>query len=98
MNESSPPCHGHDPTIKIGPGVVLGQNVRLVGHLNLYGCEIGDDALIGPFVEIQNDVRIGKRVRVQSHTFICSGVTVEEDVFIGHGVMFINDRFPPGSG
>jgi len=79
---------------RVAPDVVLGQRVRLNSFINLYGCRIGDDCMIGTFVEIQRDVTVGPRCRVQSHTFICSGVTLEEDVFIGHGVMFINDRHP----
>lgn len=78
----------------IAPDVQLGRNVRLNAFINLYGCTIGDDAMIGTFVEIQRDVTVGPRCRVQSHTFICSGVTLEADVFVGHGVMFINDRHP----
>jgi len=65
--------------------------------VNLFGCEIGDGCLIGPFVEIQAGVVIGNRVRVQSHTFICEGVSIGNDVFIGHGVMFTNDRRPKAS-
>jgi|APLak6261685221_1056163.scaffolds.fasta_scaffold28406_1 acetyltransferase-like isoleucine patch superfamily enzyme len=79
---------------RIAPDVRLGARVRLNAFINLYGCTIGDDAMIGTFVEIQRDVVVGPRCRVQSHTFICSGVTLEADVFIGHGVMFINDRHP----
>lgn len=83
-----------DDTVRIGPNVILGENVRFVGFANLYGCTIGDDTLIGPFVEIQCDVTIGARVKLQSHTFVCSGVTIEDEAFIGHGVMFVNDLFP----
>lgn len=82
------------PFLKIGDGVQLGRNVRFVGFANLYGCSIGDDCLIGPFVEIQRGVRIGCRVKIQSHSFLCEGIELEDEVFIGHGVMFINDRFP----
>jgi acetyltransferase-like isoleucine patch superfamily enzyme len=83
-----------DPTLRIAPTVKLGKNVRLICFANLYGCEIGDDSFIGPFVEIQSDVKIGRRVKIQSHTFVCSGVVIEDGAFIGHGVMFTNDRFP----
>ncbi len=79
---------------RVAADVVLGRNVRLNAFINLYGCTLGDDCMIGTFVEIQRDVIVGPRCRVQSHTFICSGVTLEADVFIGHGVMFINDRHP----
>lgn len=83
-----------ESTLRIAPSVKLGQNVRIICFVNLYGCEIGDESFIGPFVEIQSDVKVGRRVKIQSHTFICSGVTIEDEAFVGHGVMFINDRFP----
>jgi UDP-2-acetamido-3-amino-2,3-dideoxy-glucuronate N-acetyltransferase len=80
--------------LTIADNVKLGRDVRLFGFANLYGCQIGDETSVGPFVEIQSDVRIGKRVKVQSHSFVCSGVDIEDEAFIGHGVMFTNDRFP----
>lgn len=83
-----------DPTIRVAPDVKLGKNVKLAPFANLYGCEIGDESRIGPFVEIQKGARIGRRVKIQSHTFVCEGVHIEDEVFVGHGVMFINDRFP----
>jgi dTDP-4-amino-4,6-dideoxygalactose transaminase/acetyltransferase-like isoleucine patch superfamily enzyme len=82
------------PFAQISENVVLGKDVRLSGFCNLYGCLIGDECRIGPFVEVQCDAQLGKRVKVQSHTFICSGVMIEDEVFVGHGVMFINDRYP----
>ena len=78
----------------IAPSVTLGQNVFLGDFINLYGCRIGDNTKIGPFVEIQKNVAIGTNCKIQSHTFICEGVTIEDEAFIGHGVMFINDRYP----
>ncbi len=78
----------------IAPSVTLGQNVFLGDFINLYGCRIGDNTKIGPFVEIQKNVVVGKNCKIQSHSFICEGVTIEDEAFIGHGVMFINDRYP----
>lgn len=76
--------------------VIFGKNVKIIQPVNLYGCEIGDNCFIGPFVEIQKNVKIGARTRVQSHGFICELVTIGEDCFIGHGVIFVNDRFAQG--
>lgn len=89
---------GAEPTIrKIGiVDVTFGQRVTVVDPVNLYGCTIGDDCFVGPFVEIQRDVVIGKRCRVQSHAFICEFVTIGDDCFISHGAMFINDLFSEG--
>jgi len=76
--------------------VVLGKNVKVVTPVNLYGCEIGDDCFIGPFVEIQTGVKVGAGTKVQSHSFICELVSIGRDCFIGHGVMFVNDLFKSG--
>lgn len=81
---------------KIKEDVVFGTGVKLVEPLNIYGCEIGDNTFIGPFVEIQKDVLIGANCKIQSHTFICELVTVGDNCFIGHGVVFINDLFENG--
>ena len=80
----------------ISDDVTLGEGV-VVTHpelVNLYGCRIGPETTIGPFVEIQRDVTVGARCKISSHSFICSGVSIEDGVFIGHGVMFINDLDP----
>ncbi|MFW0743029.1 acyltransferase [Aliarcobacter butzleri] len=76
--------------------VIFGENVKVVEPLNIYGCEIGDNTFIGPFVEIQKDVKIGKNSKVQSHSFICELVTIGDNTVIAHGVMFINDLFANG--
>ena len=73
--------------------VKLGENVSIVEPANLYGCVIGDNVKIGPFVEIQKDVTIGENSIISSHSFICSGITIGKNTFIGHGVMFTNDTF-----
>jgi UDP-2-acetamido-3-amino-2,3-dideoxy-glucuronate N-acetyltransferase len=83
-----------DEYMCIAPDVRLGNNVRLGRFINLYGCRIGDDTKIGPFVEIQKNATVGRRCKISSHTFICEGVTIEDKVFVGHGVTFINDIYP----
>lgn len=76
--------------------VKFGKNIKVVNPVNLYGCAIGNNCFIGPFVEIQKKVSIGNNTKVQSHSFICELVTIGENCFIGHGVMFINDLFSGG--
>jgi acetyltransferase-like isoleucine patch superfamily enzyme len=76
--------------------VTFGPNVTVVRPVNLYGCAIGENSFIGPFVEIQRQVTIGRNCRIQSHTFICELVTIGDDCMIAHGVMFINDLFSQG--
>jgi len=76
--------------------VEFGENVTVIFPVNLYGCTIGKDVFIGPFVEIQKGVTVGDRSKVQSHSFICELVDIGRDCFIAHGVMFINDAFSKG--
>lgn len=73
--------------------VKVGNNVTISHYTNLYGCELGDNVFVGPFVEIQSNVKVGKNSRVSSHSFICSNIEIGENVFIAHGVMFTNDKF-----
>jgi len=84
----------NDAPLRLITEVEFGRNVAVHSFTNLYGCRIGDETRIGPYVEIQRGASIGARCKIQSHTFICTGVVIEEDVFVGHGVMFINDRYP----
>src|SRR5882724_5244587 len=74
--------------------VEFGRDVVVSSFTNLYGCRIGDETRVGPFVEIQRGVVIGARCKIQSHSFICCGVEIEDEVFIGHGTLFVNDKLP----
>ena len=73
--------------------VIFGNDVSVVEPTNLYGCKIGNNVKIGPFVEIQKDSEIGDNSIISSHSFIPSGVKIGKNTFIGHGVMFTNDTF-----
>src|SRR5262249_10737320 len=79
-----------DSDVELGAGVVIFDR-QLV---NIFGCSIGDETFIGPFVEITRGVKIGRRCKIESHSFICDGVELADGVFIGHGVMFTNDLYP----
>jgi acetyltransferase-like isoleucine patch superfamily enzyme len=76
--------------------VTFGKNITIIQPVNIYGCVIGDNCFIGPFVEIQKNVLIGANCKIQSHSFICELVTIGNNCFISHGVMFINDSFSTG--
>lgn len=80
----------------IAKNVKLGKNIKIPNPnlVNLYGCEIGDNCIIGTFVEIRKGVRIGNKVKIQAFTFIPEGVVVEDEVFIGPHVVFTNDLYP----
>ena len=84
----------NDAPYRLIEDVTFGENVVVYSFTNLYGCQIGDNSRIGPFVEIQRGVRIGANCKIQSHTFICTGVEIEDEVFVSHGVLFINDKYP----
>ncbi|MEP9373343.1 acyltransferase [Mesorhizobium sp. KR1-2] len=62
--------------------------------VNIYGCTIGAETRVGPFVEIQKNSFIGQRCKISSHSFICEGVTIEDEVMVAHGVMFTNGLYP----
>ncbi|PYK99609.1 MAG: UDP-3-O-(3-hydroxymyristoyl)glucosamine N-acyltransferase, partial [Verrucomicrobia bacterium] len=40
--------------------VTFGENVTVVQPVNLYGCTIGDNTFVGPFVEIQKGASVGE--------------------------------------
>ena len=87
-----------EPTITTAhiKDVSFGTNVRVVEPCNLYGCNIGDNCFIGPFVEIQKGVSVGRSCKIQSHAFICELVMIGDECFISHGAMFVNDLFRDG--
>jgi UDP-2-acetamido-3-amino-2,3-dideoxy-glucuronate N-acetyltransferase len=85
---------GNEAPYRLIDDVEFGRNVVVSPFTNLYGCRIGDDTRVGPFVEIQRGVVVGARCKIQSHTFICAGVEIEDEVFVGHGALFINDKLP----
>ena len=84
----------NDAPYRVIEDVTFGENVVVYSFTNLYGCTIGDNSRIGPFVEIQQGVRVGANCKIESHAFICTGVEIEDDVFVSHGVIFINDKHP----
>ena len=80
----------------ISKDVKLGKNVKIYhkDHVNLYGCEIGDNAKIATFVEIQKNVKVGKNCKIESFAFIPEGVILEDEVFVGPHACFTNDKLP----
>ena len=72
----------------------IGENTIIRDFVNIFGCKIGKDCKIAPFVDIQKGVVIGDRCKVEPFAFIPTGVTIEDDVFIGQHVCFMNDKTP----
>lgn len=77
--------------ISIQENVTVGHQTRISNYVNLYGCTIGANCMIGAYVEVQSAAAVGDGSRISSHSFVCSQTTIGEQCFIGHGVMFIND-------
>lgn len=77
--------------------VEFGDDVTIIEPVNLYGCRIGGQSFVGPFVEIQKAAVIGERCRIQSHSFICEYVEIGDDCVVAHGVVFINDAYRTGN-
>ena len=95
LNDGSVPASpANEAPYRLIDDVDFGENVIVSAFTNLYGCRIGDETRIGPFVEIQRDAVIGARCKIQSHSFICTGVELGDEVFVGHGTLFINDKLP----
>ena len=84
----------NDAPFRLIDDVEFGENVVVYPFTNLYGCKIGDNTRIGPFVEIQRGATVGANCKIQSHAFVCDGVEIGDEVFVGHGVLFINDKYP----
>ncbi|MEK6967643.1 MAG: acyltransferase [Nanoarchaeota archaeon] len=76
----------------------IGKNTTIWNFVNLYGCEIGENCVIGSFVEIGKEVKLGNNCKVEKGAFIPTGVTIEDNVFIGPGVIFTNDKYPKALG
>jgi hypothetical protein len=70
------------------------SDAQIASFTNLYGCRIGAESRIGPFVEIQRGGSVGARCKTQNHTFIGESVEIHDEVFVGHGAMFVNDKHP----
>ncbi len=73
----------------------FGRDCQVWRFVNCYGATVGDEVMIGSFVEIQSDVVVGDRTRIQSHAFVPSLSEIGDDVFVSHGAKFVNDVYPP---
>jgi len=72
----------------------IGEGTLIRDYVNIYGCKIGKNCKISPYVDIQKDVVIGDNCKIGAHSFIPIGVTIEDNVFIGPHSCFTNDRYP----
>jgi len=73
---------------------VIAKTAKIWTPVNLYGCTISENTIVGAFTEIGKDVIIGKNCKIQAHCFIPEGVVIEDNVFVGPGTLFCNDKHP----
>jgi acetyltransferase-like isoleucine patch superfamily enzyme len=77
----------------------IGKNTKVWDDKGLWGeYEIGDNCVIGKFVEIADKVKIGNNCKVEAFAFIPPGITIEDDVFVGPHACFTNDKRPKAVG
>jgi UDP-2-acetamido-3-amino-2,3-dideoxy-glucuronate N-acetyltransferase len=72
---------------QIGTGTRIGNFVLIRDNTI-----IGENCLIGSYVDIEGDVRIGNFVSLQSGCYLTRGVIIEDEVFCGPRVMTMNDK------
>lgn len=71
----------------------VGNGTKIYFPTNIYDSLIGENCLIGAFVEI-GGAEIGNNCKVHPFSYICKYVTIEDYVFIAQGVMFTNAKYP----
>ncbi len=76
-------CIDSDATI--GPGTKIWHYSHVMS-----GAKIGQDCVIGKYVEIGPGVVICKNSKIQNNVSIFKGVTLEDQVFCGPSVVFSN--------
>jgi bifunctional UDP-N-acetylglucosamine pyrophosphorylase/glucosamine-1-phosphate N-acetyltransferase len=53
-----------EPNVVFGPGVTVGERVRIKAFSHIEGATIGDDAQIGPYARLRPGAEIGEQARV----------------------------------
>ena len=78
---------------------MIGKNTKVWDDKGLWGeHDIGDNCVIGKFVEIGDGVKIGDNCKIEAFAFIPPGVTIGSGVFVGPHVCFTNDKAPRAQG
>ena len=74
--------------------ISVGKGTKIWNYCNLYKCLIGENCVIGSYVEIGKDVIISDNCKIECGAFIPEGVIIGNKVFIGPHVVFTNDLYP----
>jgi bifunctional UDP-N-acetylglucosamine pyrophosphorylase/glucosamine-1-phosphate N-acetyltransferase len=72
-----------EPFVIFGPGVRLGENVRVRAHSHLEGADVQDGCEIGPFARLRPGTRLGPRVRIGNFVET-KNATLAEDAKANH--------------
>jgi acetyltransferase-like isoleucine patch superfamily enzyme len=73
--------------VQIGEGTRIGNFVLIRDRT-----VIGQDCVVGSYVDIEGDVSIGNFVSLQSGCYLTRGVIIEDDVFCGPHIVTMNDK------
>jgi acetyltransferase-like isoleucine patch superfamily enzyme len=76
----------------------VGKGTKVWHYANLYGCEIGENCVVGSYAEIGTGVTIGNNTKIEAGAFIPPGVTIGSNVFVGPHAVFTNDLYPRSGG
>ena len=79
----------------VGKNVSIGLETKVWNFSNILdGARIGNNCVIGSYVELGPGVSIGNDVWIQNGVNIYAGVTLEDNVFCGPACMFTNVHNP----
>jgi UDP-2-acetamido-3-amino-2,3-dideoxy-glucuronate N-acetyltransferase len=91
-------------TSKRGIGIVEGANVSIGESCAIWnyviigdGTKIGENTIIGSFVDLGKNVSIGKNCNIQAHVTISNGCVLGDNVFIAPNSSLLNDKYPKSS-
>ena len=79
------------PTAVIDENCIIGDGTKIwhFSHI-MSGCVIGEQCNIGQNVVISPKVELGCNVKIQNNVSVYTGVICEDDVFLGPSMVFTN--------
>ena len=84
--------------VLITPDTVIGDGTVIWSFVNLWGCRIGRNCVIGSFVEIGRGVVVGDNCKIEAFAYLPPGVVLEDSIFVGPRATFTNDKYPVAQG
>ena len=79
------------PTAVIDENCIIGDGTKIwhFSHI-MSGCIIGEQCNIGQNVVISPKLELGRNVKIQNNVSVYTGVICEDDVFLGPSMVFTN--------